>query len=115
LCSRGRSKSTGKSGSAFVKSSDGKFIIKTLIKEEKDTCLRILPAYLKYLKKNKDSTLLNWMLAFGRLRVERENIYFCVLNNLFQGFSTKPVEIYDLKVRAMSLLDPTLFYRFLTL
>jgi len=37
----------GKSGSLFLRSADGKYILKTLIREEKDTLLRILPGLAK--------------------------------------------------------------------
>jgi len=42
-------RASGKSGSFFFFSNDGKFIIKTMIKEEVDKLIEMLPSYVDYL------------------------------------------------------------------
>ncbi len=50
--------SGGRSGSFFFFSSDGKFIVKTMIKSEVKKLLEILPKYVEYLEKNNNQSLL---------------------------------------------------------
>ena len=42
-------KASGKSGSFFFFSNDGKFIIKTMIEEEVNKLIEMLPSYVNYL------------------------------------------------------------------
>lgn len=49
--------SNGKSGSFFYYSANGKFILKTITKEEFTVLQEILPKYYEYLKKQPNSLL----------------------------------------------------------
>ena len=50
-------KSSGKSGSFFFYSSDGRFMLKTIKKSEFDLLMKILPDYYDHLTKNPNTLI----------------------------------------------------------
>ena len=91
--------STGKSGSLFYYTRDGKFIVKTIKKDEYKLIKLILPEYYKHLKANPLSLLpkfLGCYILTRKFRKKRTKIYFIVMLNVFA--TSKHIHIrYDLK------------------
>ena len=92
--------STGKSGSLFYYTRDGKFIVKTIKKDEyKLIKLIILPDYFRHLKANPLSLLPKFLGCYvltRKFRKKRTKIYFIVMLNVFA--TSKQIHIrYDLK------------------
>lgn len=88
--------SSGKSGAKFLKSSDGKFIVKTITREEVELMHNILPDYHKYLVERHGDTLLPQYLGMYRLTVEGVETYMLTMRSVFS--SPLPVHTkYDLK------------------
>lgn len=91
--------SSGKSGSFFFYSDDGKYMLKTLPKEEFLLFRRMLKGYFEYLRKFPNSLItriygLHKIMSRKKLRTTR--LYFIVMGNVF----SKSYEIhsrYDLK------------------
>lgn len=95
--------STGKSGSMFYYTKDGKFIIKTISKSEYDFLKTILPDYFLYIINN-ESTLVPKFYGCYELIIKKNNsnnkLYFVTINNLF---STNEIHLrYDLKGSTIS-------------
>lgn len=93
--------SSGKSGSLFYYSSDGKFILKTIHKEEFDCLFEILPNYYNHIDQN-PRTLIARFFGLHRIFFEKsalksqETIYFVIMNNVFE--TKKEIHVrYDLK------------------
>lgn len=90
--------STGRSGSFFLRSADGKYLIKSLPVEEHQFFRRILKAYYTHLK-HYPSTFLARFLGLHRIKNPKDpkqDLFFVVMENLFDS----PLEIheqYDLK------------------
>lgn len=98
----------GKGGAFFYYTADGRFMIKTVTKEEKRLLKRMLKEYYEYLSKNKESFIVRFYGLHG-LRLKRdpllfqqgkyrkdEKIFFVVMGNLFNT----PLEVhrrFDLK------------------
>jgi 1-phosphatidylinositol-4-phosphate 5-kinase len=93
--------STGKSGSFFYYSADGRFTLKTIHKEEYLFLRSILVPYYEHLKKYPNSLLIKFF-GLHKIYVKQANtstgykIYFIIMSNVFHT----PYEIhqrYDLK------------------
>ena len=94
--------STGKSGSFFYYSYDGRFMLKTIPRREFKKLKEILQNYHEYLtQKNTDSLMcrvfgLHKVIFYRKKGKMSQKIYFCVMNNVFQ--TTKKIDLrYDLK------------------
>ena len=91
--------STGKSGSLFYYTRDGKFIVKTIKKDEYKLIKLILPDYFRHLKSNPLSLLPKFLGCYvltRKFRKKRTKIYFIVMLNVFA--TSKHIHIrYDLK------------------
>jgi len=90
-------KGEGKSGAFFVFTKDKQFIVKTATDQERDFLWRILPNYLKHIKKYPDTLLPRF---YGVYSMKHEGpggvIRFVVMQNIF-CYPYQPVEKYDLK------------------
>lgn len=87
---------SGKSGSFFYYSDDGKYIIKTLKRDEYIFLKKILPDYYLHIMKN-PHTLLTRFLGFHKLIAGvGKMLYFTVLGNVFHSGHELQVT-YDLK------------------
>ena len=93
--------SSGKSGSFFYYTADGKYMLKTISKTEFRFFKRILKNYYQHILKN-DSTLitriygLHKMIFFRKKRKSERRLYFCIMNNVFHT-SKEIHKRYDLK------------------
>ena len=88
---------TGKSGSFFYYSDDGKYMLKTLSKDEYMFFRRFIPDYYFHIYKN-PHTLITRFFGFHKIIVCSGNkkLYFVVMGNLFK--SNYEIDIkYDLK------------------
>ena len=108
LSSLAEQSTEGKGGAFFYYTADGRFMIKTVTKEEKRLLKGMLKEYYEYLSKNKDSFIVRFYGLHG-LRLKRdpllfqqgkyrkdEKIFFVVMGNLFNT----PLEVhrrFDLK------------------
>jgi 1-phosphatidylinositol-3-phosphate 5-kinase len=91
-------KSTGKSGSTFIKTQDNRFFIKSISEDELETFRKISADYFRYLSENPNSTLVPF---FGLFEVH-ENLStrnFVVMPNVLPSDYKQP-RTYDLKGRA---------------
>ncbi|PRP77948.1 hypothetical protein PROFUN_08482 [Planoprotostelium fungivorum] len=87
--------STGRSGSFFFKTSDDRYLLKTLPSDEAMLLLRLLPDYFKYLSRNRDALLIRFF-GLHRMVYQGKIIYFAVMENIFD--TPLPLhERYDLK------------------
>ncbi|EGG22863.1 ankyrin repeat-containing protein [Cavenderia fasciculata] len=86
--------SSGRSGSSFFRSNEGRYLIKTIPQNEETVLKTILPSYLQHLTKYPNSLLaktLGYYSMFGA-----KDYRFLVMNNLF--YTPLPIhEKYDLK------------------
>ena len=95
--------SSGKSGSFFFHSADGKYMVKTVKKEEFLKLLAILPIYQQFLMDNPNTLLtryfgLHRMKCYKKKRQVIYDIYIVVMNNVFDlPNPEKLIDIYDLK------------------
>ncbi|XP_038044828.1 phosphatidylinositol 5-phosphate 4-kinase type-2 beta-like [Patiria miniata] len=88
--------SSGKSGSKFLRTHDGKFFVKTITREEVELMFNVLPEYHKSIVESHGETLLPQYLGMYRLTVDGTETYMVVLRSIFS--STLPVHTkYDLK------------------
>ena len=91
--------STGKSGSLFYYTRDGKFIVKTIKKDEYKFIKQILPDYYRHLKTYPLSLLPKFLGCYvltRKVKKKRDKIYFIVMLNVFS--TSKHIHIrYDLK------------------
>jgi len=88
--------STGRSGSFFFKTNDGKYLIKTLAPEEHDVFQKILPSYFSHMNTNPNSLLTHFLGLHCMKKLSEKEIHFTVMRNLFD--SSFPLhEQYDLK------------------
>ena len=91
--------STGKSGSLFYYTRDGKFIVKTIKKDEYKLIKLTLPEYFKHLKSYPLSLLPKFLGCYvltRKFKKKRTKIYFIVMLNVFA--TSKHIHIrYDLK------------------
>ena len=91
--------STGRSGSLFYYTRDGKFIVKTIKKDEYKFIKQILPDYFHHLKQYPLSLLPKFLGCYvltRKIKKKRDKIYFIVMINVFA--TSKHIHIrYDLK------------------
>ena len=91
--------STGKSGSLLYYTRDGKYIIKTIGKNEYKFLKKILPNYYIHLKKNPNSLLPKYLGCYQLIRKEKKNkqkFNFIVMKNVFN--TSKQIHLrFDLK------------------
>ena len=91
--------STGRSGSLFYYTRDGKFIVKTIKKDEYKFIKQILPDYFRHLKTYPLSLLPKFLGCYvltRKVKKKRDKIYFIVMINVFS--TSKRIHIrYDLK------------------
>jgi len=129
LSSLAEQTSEGKGGAFFYYTADGRFMIKTVTREEKHLLKDMLRDYYEYLSRNKDSFIVRFYGLHG-LRLKRdpllfqqgkyrkdEKIFFVVMGNLFNT----PLEVhrrFDLKgswvgrsTGNASMLDPSVALR----
>lgn len=95
--------SSGKSGSFFYYSANGKFILKTISELEFKELLKILPGYYEHIKKYPKTLLCRYYglhkIVFKKLKEadqRKTEIYFVIMNNLFETDRELDVR-YDLK------------------
>lgn len=90
--------SSGKSGSLFYYTPWGKFMLKTIAKEEFDKLISTLPEYHQHLLANPDSLITRYY-GLHRIQYKMKNRskeqYIIIMNNMFRNFS--PDIKYDLK------------------
>ena len=91
--------STGKSGSLLYYTRDGKFIVKTIGKNEYKFLKKILPNYYIHLKKNPNSLLPKYLGCYQLIRKERKQkkkFNFIVMKNVFN--TSRQIHLrFDLK------------------
>ena len=91
--------STGKSGSLFYYTRDGRFIVKTISKKEYKFLKKILTSYYNHIKNNPLSLLPKFLGCYKLIRKRNKkkyNIYFIVMINVF-ATSNHIDKRYDLK------------------
>ena len=91
--------STGKSGSLFYYTRDGRFIVKTISKKEYKFLKKILALYYNHLRDNPLSFLPKFLGCYRLIRERKKrkyNIYFIVMINVF-ATSNHVDKRYDLK------------------
>ena len=91
--------STGKSGSLFYYTRDGRFIVKTISKKEYKFLKKILISYYNHIKNNPLSLLPKFLGCYKLIRERNKkkyNIYFIVMINVF-ATSNHIDKRYDLK------------------
>lgn len=96
-------KSTGKSGSVFFQSSNGKYFIKTIRDSEVQILKKTLPKYFAHLELNPHSLLSRYYglhkLRFFKNNKLQKSFFLVIMNNVFHDGATpiKPDTIFDLK------------------
>lgn len=88
----------GKSGAFFLLTSDSRFVVKTLTKEEKETLLKILFKYVGHVVGTRNTTLLPFFLGCYRMRVGANVVRIVVMQNMLPPPSaSSKLAIFDLK------------------
>mmetsp|Transcript_12560 Transcript_12560/g.24248 ORF Transcript_12560/g.24248 Transcript_12560/m.24248 type:complete len:462 (-) Transcript_12560:155-1540(-) len=92
----GNTEESGKSGSIFWYTADGRFVLKTVPEEELQTLLTMLPKYGRYLMEHRDSLLTRYFGAY-RFTPARggEVVRVVIMANVLEG--ARPHKVYDLK------------------
>ena len=93
--------SSGKSGSFFYYTADGKYMLKTISRTEFRFFKRILKNYYKHIEENDETMItriygLHKMIFFRKNRKTEKTLYFCIMNNVFNT-SKEIHKRYDLK------------------
>ena len=94
--------SSGKSGSFFYYTEDGKFMLKTIRREEFKLMKSILKSYYDHLTVDNPDTLISRIFGLHKILFYRKKskttkkIYFCIMNNVFNTVN-KIDRRYDLK------------------
>lgn len=94
--------SSGKSGSFFYYTQDGRFVLKTIPRQEFKFMKRILPQYHDYLTQTNPESMISRVYGIHKVIFYRKKaqlskkIYFCIMNNVFHT-SLKIDLRYDLK------------------
>ncbi|KYQ88527.1 ankyrin repeat-containing protein [Tieghemostelium lacteum] len=87
--------SSGRSGSMFFRSNEGRYLIKTIPPNEETVLKTILPTYVQHIYKY-PNTLLTRVLGCYNIVLKSKDLKFIVMNNLF--YTPLPIhEKYDLK------------------
>lgn len=91
--------STGKSGSLFYYTRDGKFILKTIGKTEYSFLKKILPNYFKHIKSNPYTLLPKFLGCYQlvkKVKKEKSKYHFLIMMNIFA--TSHEIHLrYDLK------------------
>lgn len=92
--------SQGKSGSFFFYSHDKRFIIKTLLKDESDTLIRILDSYIRHIVSSENKSLL--VRIYGLFKIQSSyfaNLNFILMENVSVSLDPKNLRLFtfDLK------------------
>eukprot|EP01117_Protostelium_nocturnum_P016395 TRINITY_DN6491_c0_g1_i1.p1 TRINITY_DN6491_c0_g1~~TRINITY_DN6491_c0_g1_i1.p1 ORF type:complete len:1091 (+),score=342.66 TRINITY_DN6491_c0_g1_i1:185-3457(+) len=87
---------TGRSGSFFFRTNDGKYLIKTVSYYEHNFLQQILPSYYEHVKSNGNSLLTRFCGLHSTRRGNEREVYFVIMCNLFDSFF-QVHEQYDLK------------------
>ncbi|GAM22814.1 hypothetical protein SAMD00019534_059890, partial [Acytostelium subglobosum LB1] len=86
--------SSGRSGSMFFRSNEGRYLLKTIPQNEEAVLKSILPAYVQHLERHPNSLLAKTLGCYSMMKTK--DFRFIVMNNLF--FTPLPIhEKYDLK------------------
>jgi Ca2+-binding EF-hand superfamily protein len=96
--------SSGRSGSFFYTSHDGKYVLKTIPAGEADTLRRILPAYCAHIAQYPDTLVTRFTGLHAMVRGTAK-IYFVVMSNIFQN-KLAIHETYDLKGSTVNRSTP---------
>jgi 1-phosphatidylinositol-4-phosphate 5-kinase len=91
----GAKEASGKSPSYFFLTPDQKFILKTCTWQDLKCMLRILPAYVDHVDKNRE-TWISKFFGIYTVKVGKHDATFLVMNNFFAGHY-RIHEKYDLK------------------
>ena len=93
----GKSVASGKSRSWFFCSEDGSFLVKTCNKSEKKTLLKMMPAYLEYVRRHSRTSMLPQFYGLYTIKFDRgKPLSFIVMNYWFA--SSKIIDKrFDLK------------------
>mmetsp|Transcript_47135 Transcript_47135/g.131539 ORF Transcript_47135/g.131539 Transcript_47135/m.131539 type:complete len:406 (+) Transcript_47135:164-1381(+) len=89
----GSKEKSGKSGSLFLRSHDGRLVLKTIEQHEFEALHDILPNYVLYLEENASSLLCRFFAAYS-LNVGATTLRFVVMANVLPH---KALQVYDLK------------------
>eukprot|EP01114_Cavostelium_apophysatum_P019108 TRINITY_DN6059_c0_g1_i1.p1 TRINITY_DN6059_c0_g1~~TRINITY_DN6059_c0_g1_i1.p1 ORF type:complete len:537 (-),score=78.91 TRINITY_DN6059_c0_g1_i1:25-1635(-) len=87
--------SAGKSNSLFLKSSDKKFLLKTISKSESKSLRLMLPLYYQHLSDFHQSLLMR-VVGHHKIMRKGKKIYCIIINNIFDTPLSLD-EVYDLK------------------
>lgn len=91
--------STGKSGSLFYYTRDGKFIVKTISKVEYNFLKKILPNYFKHIKANPNTLITKFLGCYElvkKVKKQKDKFYFIIMMNIF--CTSRDIQLrYDLK------------------
>jgi 1-phosphatidylinositol-4-phosphate 5-kinase len=91
--------STGKSGSLFYYTRDGKYILKTISTTEYNFFKKILPNYFQHLTNNKHTLLPKFFGCFKlvrKIKKHKSRVHFVIMQNIFS--TNKEIHLrYDLK------------------
>jgi len=94
--------SSGKSGSFFYYTQDGRFVLKTIPRQEFKFMKRILPAYHDFLTQTNPESMISRVYGIHKVIFYRKKtklskkIYFCIMNNVFH--TALKIDLrYDLK------------------
>jgi len=92
--------STGKSGSFFYYSADGKYTLKTISREEFHFLRKILKNYYTHIIDNPHTLIIKFFglhkIRFLKKKGKKEKVYFVIMANVFHTFKEIHVR-YDLK------------------
>lgn len=96
--SGGATKESGRSGSLFWFSGDGRYLVKSVSRREADKLLEILPDYVDHVSSAliaKRTCLLSKFFGLYRLSIGKESLHLLVLNDVF--IADRPDQVYNLK------------------
>ena len=89
---------TAKSNITYYLSSDRRFVLKCIAKEDVEQIHNILPEYHRYIVETQGDTLLPHYYALYRLTVDDKENYILVMRNIFSS-RLKIHYKYDVKVK----------------
>jgi 1-phosphatidylinositol-4-phosphate 5-kinase len=93
--------STGKSGSFFYYTSDGRFLLKTMKKAEFKFFKSFLPHYFQHIVRDNKESLISRLFGLHKMILKskgsgEQKIYFCIMDNVFNTEKVLNVR-FDLK------------------
>lgn len=90
----------GKSGNFFFYSYDKRFIIKTLLKDESDTLVRILDSYIHHIVTSDNKSLL--VRIYGLFKIESSyfsNLNFILMENCSMSLDPKNTRLFSFDLK----------------